>query len=68
MKKAILVLTLVALLMALTLSFAFAAMDPVDPCTPGFAQSEHAKCMLPGPPGLVGNDNGKAGDSWTPPQ
>ena len=68
MKKVVFVLMLVAILLSLSLSLISAAMDFEDPCVPGSAKSEHAKCHAVPPPGLRGNDHGKAGDNWLPPQ
>lgn len=68
MRKIVLVFLLVALLLSLTLAIVGAGMDFEDPCTPGAAHSNHAKCFTAPPPGLVGNDHGKAGDNWLPPR
>ena len=68
MKKMVFVLLLVAILLSLSLSLVSAAADYEDPCVPGATQTDHAKCLLTPPPGLIGNDNGNAGDNWLPPQ
>lgn len=67
MKKIVFVVLLVALLLSLSLTVALAGMGEDDPCPPGYANNEKARCFGEPPPGLQNNHNGNAGGNWIVP-
>ena len=68
MRKIVYVIVLVALLLSLTLTVAFAGEGADDPFTPGEGPSNgQAHDHATWPKGLDGNDHGKAGAGWTTP-